>query len=705
MLTRDDYNGGFHISINNGYGEFSVSTNFSNPGNGLADIGDINSDGRTDISASDSSGNLVRLYYTNPDASLSIPIIFNTGIEASNNSIADFNNDQKNDIVNYDMVKGEISLLSQLDDDLFSLDFLMTGLGKINAYAVGDLNGDKLPDIVIGQNSGAVFIYKNNGDRTISLEKTLQAAGTGDIKSLYIVDLDNDQSPDIVADNWIPSTSFDNLSVFYSSVVDWRFSLANSNFDRSTSIVANTVIGTIAAVKDTGSDAFSYSFSQTEQGTTTTQSLNGYTIDATTGQIKTSTAVSTSTSFYIIAKDGTGAQFATPFSVKMGTRNADILSNDATVVFALGGNDRVTGTAAAEAISGGAGNDTIVDFVGADFVNGGGGKDVLSLSASSEDLTKASDAQIVGIEEISLRSASAPVTLDLRTQTEGFLITGSNYTDSIIGGAGVDTINGGVGNDVLDGGGAADKLAGGKNDDEYIVDLTARGALQDTMIEASNEGTDLITLRGASTNTRASTISLAANVENIDASATGSSLLNFAGNTANNVITGNDAANVITGGRGADRMSGNGGQDTFQFRAGDSGQSATTIDTIVDLKKAALGVGDVIDYNDRLSVGGSNAAASSTQASINKATGVATFAAGSGTSLSDALADIAGRFKAAKDSAGEFALFQLDNSGDYYMFISDGRDGVGANDIVIQLIGVTSIGSIDLTGGNLTITG
>ena len=70
MLTRDDYNGGFHISINNGYGEFSVSTNFSNPGNGLADIGDINSDGRTDISASDSSGNLVRLYYTNPDASL-----------------------------------------------------------------------------------------------------------------------------------------------------------------------------------------------------------------------------------------------------------------------------------------------------------------------------------------------------------------------------------------------------------------------------------------------------------------------------------------------------------------------------------------------------------------------------------------------------------------------------------------------------------
>ena len=114
------------------------------------------------------------------------------------------------------------------------------------------------------------------------------------------------------------------------------------------------------------------------------------------------------------------------------------------------------------------------------------------------------------------------------------------------------------------------------------------------------------------------------------------------------------------------------GSDIFQFAAGDSGQAATTIDNLVDIVKGALGTGDLIDYATNLTIGGSNAAATATEASINAATGVATFAAGSGTTLSDALADIATRFTTATDSAGEFALFNVNNIGNYYMFISDG---------------------------------
>ena len=118
-----------------------------------------------------------------------------------------------------------------------------------------------------------------------------------------------------------------------------------------------------------------------------------------------------------------------------------------------------------------------------------------------------------------------------------------------------------------------------------------------------------------------------------------------------------------------------------------------------------VGTGDLIDFTSNLTVGGSAATATSTQASINMTTGKATFAAGSGTTLSDALSDIASRMTASTDARGEFALFQVNNTGDHYAFISDGTRGVGANDLLIQFNGLNSYTGIDLTVGNLTIIG
>ena len=160
---------------------------------------------------------------------------------------------------------------------------------------------------------------------------------------------------------------------------------------------------------------------------------------------------------------------------------------------------------------------------------------------------------------------------------------------------------------------------------------------------------------------------------------------------------------VINGGKGADILAGGSGKDTFVFTTGDSGQTATTLDKITDYTKGAVGTGDLIDFTSNLTIGGSAATATASQASINMTTGLATFAANSGTTLSDALSDIASRMTAATNTRGEFALFKVNNTGDYYAFISDGTAGVGANDVLIQLIGMNSYMSIDLTDGNLTI--
>ncbi len=181
------------------------------------------------------------------------------------------------------------------------------------------------------------------------------------------------------------------------------------------------------------------------------------------------------------------------------------------------------------------------------------------------------------------------------------------------------------------------------------------------------------------------------------------------GNGADNWLNGRDGNDLLIGGKGADTLVGGAGKDSFGFAAGDSGQ-ASGFDQIKDYAKGAVGTGDLIDFGAALSKGGVATTAIGDRASIKAGTDVATFASGSGTTLADALADVAkslsidGAGGAVKDLTGEFAFFQVKNAGDYYLFVSDGKAGVTGDDVVVQLVGVTSIGAIDLTGGNLTIT-
>jgi Ca2+-binding RTX toxin-like protein len=213
------------------------------------------------------------------------------------------------------------------------------------------------------------------------------------------------------------------------------------------------------------------------------------------------------------------------------------------------------------------------------------------------------------------------------------------------------------------------------------------------------------------TGTAASAITTGTIALNVNATLV-TNALTITGNAGANSLTGTAFADTLIGGAGADNLNGGKGQDsitggagsdTFIFAAGDDGITATTLDKILDYAKGAVGTGDLIDYSATLTKGGNATTATASQASINQTNCIATFASGSGTTLADAIGDIAARFTAATDTAGEFAFFKINNTGDYYLFVSDGTAGAGVNDDVIQLVGINSIGAIDLTGGNLTI--
>ena len=157
---------------------------------------------------------------------------------------------------------------------------------------------------------------------------------------------------------------------------------------------------------------------------------------------------------------------------------------------------------------------------------------------------------------------------------------------------GLDNING-VGNDLnnlitgnsgdnnLDGGIGIDQLRGGAGNDAYTVDLIQirttlanyKVALQDSITEAVNSGNDTVVLRGSYTgHVNATTLTLASNLENLDATSTSTTKLNLAGNGLNNTLKGNEVDNLLSGAAGNDFLIGNGGLDTL-----DGGLGADTL--------------------------------------------------------------------------------------------------------------------------------
>ncbi len=126
------------------------------------------------------------------------------------------------------------------------------------------------------------------------------------------------------------------------------------------------------------------------------------------------------------------------------------------------------------------------------------------------------------------------------------------------------------------------------------------------------------------------------------------------------------------------------------------------MDVINDFTKGAVGTGDRFDFSAVLAIGGSaNAATANEPRSTRRPH--RQLRGGIGTTLADALSDIANRFTSAVNLAGDFALFQVNGTGALHIFVSDGVAGVGANDVVVQLASITSVGAINLTGGDLTI--
>ncbi len=214
----------------------------------------------------------------------------------------------------------------------------------------------------------------------------------------------------------------------------------------------------------------------------------------------------------------------------LGTEVENLTLTGAAAINATGNTlaNTLRGNAAANVLSGGTGADTMIGGAGDDtYVVDNAGDVITELASEGSDTVQSS------------------VTYTLAANVENLVLTGTSALNGT-GNALNNALTGNSGANRLDGGSGADTMTGGAGNDTYVVDNVG-----DAVVEGASGGTDTVE--------SSITYTLGAEVENL--TLTGSTAINAAGNTLNNVLTGNAAANVLTGGAGNDTLNGGAGID------------------------------------------------------------------------------------------------------------------------------------------------
>lgn len=190
-------------------------------------------------------------------------------------------------------------------------------------------------------------------------------------------------------------------------------------------------------------------------------------------------------------------------------------------------------------------------------------QNLVEVSFKGAGASKAGSLEVTSVSVLVAGSSThADVGTPIFISAENMILAGTLGNDLLIGGdghdrlsglAGNDTLNGGAGNDTLNGGTGLDRMAGSVGNDTYVIDNA-----KDTVIEAANQGTDLVQ---SSIN-----YTLSTNVENL--SLLGTAALSGTGNALSNLINGNVGNNILNGLAGNDTLNGGAGNDTLNGGAG-----------------------------------------------------------------------------------------------------------------------------------------
>lgn len=202
----------------------------------------------------------------------------------------------------------------------------------------------------------------------------------------------------------------------------------------------------------------------------------------------------------------------------------------------------LTGNTLANIITANTGADTLIAGSGVATLKGGTGNDTFVINNSGDVITKAASEGTANIEQTSVSATlAANVQFLTGTGSNAITLTGSTTANTITANSAADTLIAGTG---------VTTMIGGTGNDTFEINSAS-----DVIIEAANTGNN--------TEQATVTTTLAANVQNLTGTSTGS--ISLTGNGLANTITANSGTDTLIAGAGVATLVGGTGNDTFEI--------------------------------------------------------------------------------------------------------------------------------------------
>ncbi|MEZ5427771.1 MAG: FG-GAP-like repeat-containing protein [Pyrinomonadaceae bacterium] len=221
LVVTNQISNDVSVLLNDGNGDFTNQTLITAGSSPYAvAVGHFNSDPNQDLAVINSASNNVSIFLGNGNGTFSTATNFPVGVMPISVAVADFNDDMNEDLVvaNFGgFFSGTASVLFGDGNGGFSSPTVLRTRTQPSYAAVGNFNGDNLPDVAVatfGSDSVAVFINNGNGGFFLSSNVPV---GSGPV-FIEVVDLNNDGKDDLQVAN------------FNADSISQRFGTGNGTF-------------------------------------------------------------------------------------------------------------------------------------------------------------------------------------------------------------------------------------------------------------------------------------------------------------------------------------------------------------------------------------------------------------------------------------------------------------------------------------------
>jgi Ca2+-binding RTX toxin-like protein len=569
---------GISILLGTGTGSFGSPSLFGNGtfGGPLA-IGDFNGDNLLDLATGNPDSNNVSILLGTGTGSFDFASNFT--LEASyavSGAVGDFNGDSFLDLATANSGSNNVSILLGTGTGGFASATNFAVEYNPESIIVNDFNGDGFLDLVTENNGGegGVSILLGTGTGSFGSASRFYTGGFPG-NSFAVGDFNGDGLPDLAT----PGNNVNVVSILLNTTTvesqnSWTGTPEDDSYTYtgSTDFTGNGLAGNDAIAGNTGNDSLSggngndfligRSGNDTLDGGLGDDTLSGglgndtYIIDSTTDTITETTT-------------GGIDSINSSVTYTLGVNLENLTLTGTSAINGTGNslNNTISGNSGTNILNGGAGNDILNGGAGIDNLIGGDGSDTYIVDSTTDTITETTTG---GIDTInSSVTYTLGVNLEHLTLTGTSVIngTGNSLNNTISGNNGANILNGGAGNDILNGGAGIDNLIGGDGNDTYIVDSTT-----DIITETTTGGIDTIN--------SSVTYTLGVNLENLTLTGTSAININGTGNSLNNTISGNNGDNILNGGAGNDILNGGAGIDNL---IGGDGNDTYIVDSTTDI--------------------------------------------------------------------------------------------------------------------------